>query len=111
MKRLFLAFLGGTFIPISLFLITAIVGKFLEDKMGMEWAVNLLIYSFMGPLKIWIRVFPQPASCVSCGPTRSAVSATLITIFLFYFLLSYLIQMVIGRFRRNHIGLLTARRA
>jgi len=111
MKRLFVAFLGGTFIPLSLFFITAIVGEFLEDRIGMEWAVNLLIYSFMGPLEIWTRVFPPPASCGSCGPTRVAVGAAVITIFLFYFLLTYLIQMVIARFGRNRIGLLKSRRA
>jgi hypothetical protein len=111
MERLFLAFLGGTFIPISLFLITAIVGEFLELRMGMEWAVNLLVYSFMGPLKIWTRVFPPPTSCGSCGPTKAAVGATVVTIFLFYSILTYLIQMVIARFRRNQIALLAARRA
>ncbi len=111
MRRLLIAFSGGIFIPHLLFAFTGLVGEFLEYEMGMEWAVHLLLYFFVGPLKIWDRVFPPPPSCPSCGPTTAALIATVITVFIFYALLTYLIQIMIEKLHHRKVRSLSERRA
>ena len=111
MRRLLISICGGIFIPLSLFAFTATVGETLEYDMEMEWAVNLLLYSFAGPLKIWDRTFPPPPSCPSCGPTTAALLATVITVFIFYSLLTYVVQVMIERLRRREVRCLSEHRA
>ena len=101
MRRLLISIGGGIFIPLLLFAFTSMVGESLEYRFGMKWFANLLIFSFVGPMVIWARVFPPPPSCPSCGPTDAAIIATIVSVFLFYFLLTYFVQMAIERLRRK----------
>jgi hypothetical protein len=105
MKRLLISISGGAFIPLLLFAFTMMMVERLEHSWGMAWLANLLMFSFVGPMVIWERVFPHQAPCPSCGPTDTAIAATIVTVFLFYFVLTYLIQVVIGRLRRGEARL------
>jgi hypothetical protein len=105
MKRLLISFSGGVFIPLLLFAFTMIMVERLEHNWGMGWLANILMLSFVGPMAIWERVFPHQASCPSCGPTDKAIAATIVTVFLFYLVLTYLIQVVIGRLQRRDVQL------
>lgn len=102
MRRFLVAITGGILIPLFLFGFTMMTAEYLEHDWGLEWLANLLTFSFVGPMVIWERVFP---SCPSCGPADTAIVATIVTVFLFYFVLTYLIQMVIGRLRRRDVHL------
>ena len=108
MKRLLISIGGGLLIPILLFALLPLVGPLLQMA-GAEWALNLLMHSFLGPLKIWMPIFPN--SCPSCGPTDEAIIATIITDFLFYSLLTHLVQMIIARARSRGVGALSEGRA
>jgi hypothetical protein len=99
-ERLFLSLVGGILIPFVLMLSTSLVGESF-DELGKEWVVDGLMYSFVGPLKIWARVFPPPPSCSSCGPTNAAIIATIVTDFLFYSLLTDLLQIMIEKIQRK----------
>ena len=110
MRRLFIPISGGVFIPLLLFAFTMMVGESLEHDWGLGWLANILMFSLVGPMVIWERVFPPPPSCPSCGPTDTAIVATIVTVFLFYFLLTYLIQMAIERLRRKGVRGLSERR-
>ena len=101
-RRLLISASGGISIPIFLFALTSLVGEEL-DRRGMEWAVDLLTFWFRGPLKIWERVFPPPP-CDSCGPTAAALTATIVTVFVIFASLTYLIRVMIERSwkRRAH---------
>ena len=111
MRRLLISIGGGIFIPLLLFAFTMMVGESLEYDLGMGWLANLLMFSFVGPMVIWERVFPAPPSCPSCGPTDAAIIGTIVTVFMFYFLLTYLIQMAMERLWRKDAGTLSERRA
>ncbi len=100
MKRLLISIGGGLLIPVLLLAFAALVWELLE-MVGMRWAVELLFYTFLWPLKIWTTVFPHSFS--SCGPTEEAIIATIITDFLFYSSLTHLVQMIIARIRRKVI--------
>jgi len=104
MRGLLISITGGVFIPLLLFAFTMMLGESLEHDWGLEWLANILIFSFVGPMAIWERVFPQLSSCPSCGPTDTAIVATIMTVFLFYSISTYLIQMVIKRLRRRDAG-------
>jgi len=106
-RRLLISFAGGIAIPILLLALTALVGEQLEEW-KMEWAIKLLFFSFSGPLTIWERVFPPPP-CESCGPTRAALIATIITVFVIYASLTYLVRMIIERSRNKNSHLLSER--
>jgi hypothetical protein len=99
-RRILISVAGGIFIPILLLAFTSLVGGEL-DRRGMEWAVDLLFFSFMGPLKIWERVFPPPP-CDSCGPTTAALIATIVTVFVIYASLTYLVGVIIERSRSRN---------
>jgi hypothetical protein len=111
MRRLLISFSGGILIPLILFAFTALVGEFLEYEMKWEWAANLLMYSFAGPLKLWDRVFPPPSTCPSCGPTNAALIATVITVFIFYASLTHVVQIMIEKFQNKEGQALSERRA
>ncbi len=102
MRRFLIAITGGILIPLFLFGFTMMTAESLEHQWGLEWLANLLMFSFVGPMVIWERVFP---SCPSCGPADTAIVATIVTVFLFYSLMTYLIQMAIGRIRRRDVPL------
>jgi hypothetical protein len=108
-RRLLISVGGGISIPILLLAFTSLVGEEL-DRRGMEWAVNLLFFSFMGPLKIWERVFPPPP-CDSCGPTTAALVATIVTVFVIYASFTYLVRLLIERSRSGDARSLSERRA
>lgn len=71
----------------------------LEHKLGLGWLVNILMLSFLAPMAIWEQVFPRLPPCPSCGPTDAAVVATILTVFVFYAVATYLILMAIRRLR------------
>jgi hypothetical protein len=101
MRRLLISISSGVFIPLVLFAFTMMAGESLEHDRDMGWLANALMFSFVGPMALWERVFPHPPSCSSCGPTDSAIIATIVTDFLFYSVSVYLIQVVVGRLRRR----------
>jgi len=103
MRRLFISITGGIFIPLVLFGFAMMLVEPLEHKWGLGWMANLLMFSFVGPVAIWERVFPHLTPCPSCGPTDRAIVATIITVFLFYAVLTYLIQVVAKRLRRTEV--------
>jgi hypothetical protein len=108
-RRLLTSVGGGIAIPILLLAFTALVGEEL-DRRGIDWAVDLLVFSFTGPLKIWERVFPPPP-CESCGPTTAALVATIVTIFVIYASLTYLVRVIIERSRSRPASPLSEMRA
>jgi hypothetical protein len=79
------------------------------EMLRMEWVVRVAFYTFAWPLEVWEPIFPNP--CESCGPTDEAIAATIATDFIFYSLLTYLIQLILGRPRREHQPPLSERRA
>ena len=101
MRRLLISIGGGVLIPVSLFALTMMAGESLEHDLGMGWLASALMFSFVGPMALWERVFPHSPPCPSCGPTDSAMVATIVTDFLFYSVLVYLIQAAIGRLRHS----------
>ena len=101
MRRLLISISGGVFIPLVLFAFTMMAGESLEHDRGMGWLANALMFSFVGPMALWERVFPHSPSCPSCGPTDSAIVTTIVTDFLFYSVSVYLIQVIAGRLRRR----------
>ena len=102
MRRVLISLSGGIFFPLVLLGFTSFIGEKL-DRRGMEWVVDILFSSFTVPLKIWERAFPAPVACPSCGPTAAALIATIVTVFIAYSLLTYLIQVIVVRFpRRNN---------
>ncbi len=105
MRRLLISITGGIFIPLFLFAFTMMAVESLEHDWGLGWLANLLMFSFVGPMVIWERVFPHLPSCPSCGPTDKAIVATIVTVFLFYSVSTYLIQVLIKRLRRREVRL------
>lgn len=102
-RGLLISVTGGIFIPLLLFAIAMMLGESLEHDRGLGWLVNLLMFSLVGPMVIWERVFPHSPPCPSCGPTDTAIVATILTVFLFYSILTYLIKVVIHRLRRRDV--------
>ena len=109
MRKLLISITGGVFIPLLLFGFTMMTAESLEHKWG--WLVNLVMFSFVGPMAVWERVFPHLPPCPSCGTTDKAIVATIVTVFLFYSVFTYLIQLVIGKLRRRNVPLQSERRA
>jgi hypothetical protein len=103
LRALLISFSGGVLIPLLLFATAMMLGESLEHRWGHGWLANLLMFSVVGPMVIWERVFPHSPSCPSCGPTDTAMVATIVTVFLFYSISTYLIQVLIGRFRRGDL--------
>ena len=103
MRGLLISVSGGVLIPLFLFAFTMMAGESLEHDRGLGWLTNLLMFSFVGPMLLWERVFPHLPPCPSCGPTDAAVVATILTDFLFYSTLTYLIRVVIERLRRRDV--------
>ena len=62
MRRFLIAITGGILIPLFLFGFTMMTAESLEHGWGLGWLANLLMFSFVGPMVIWERVFP------SCPP-------------------------------------------
>lgn len=104
MRRTLVSISGGVFIPLLLFAFTMMMVERL-DKWGLGWLANVLMFSIVGPMAIWERVFPRLPSCPSCAPTDPAIVATIFTVFLFYFVLTYLIQLLIERRRGRAVRL------
>jgi len=96
MKKLFISIAGGVFIPLLLFVFTMMMVERIEQNWRMGWLANVLMFSIVGPMAIWERVFPPSPSCLSCGPTDTAIIATIVTVFLFYAVLTYLIQVALN---------------
>jgi len=99
MRGLLISISGGIFIPLFLFAFTMMAGESLENDLGLGWVGNLLMFSFLGPAILWERVFPPPPSCPSCWTTDAAIVATIITDFLVYSILTYLVRKVVERLR------------
>ena len=102
-RVLLISFSGGVLIPLLLFAAAMMLGESLEHRWGLGWLANLLMFSIVGPMVIWERVFPHSPSCPSCGPTDTAIVATIVTVFLFYSISTYLIQVLIERLRRSAV--------
>ena len=105
MRRLLISVSGGVFIPLLLFAFAMMMVERIERNWGMGWLANLLMFSIVGPMAIWERVFPHLPACLSCGPTDTAIMATIVTVFLFYSVLTFSIQLVIERLRRKNAPL------
>jgi hypothetical protein len=101
LQALLISFSGGALIPLLLFAAAMMLGESLEHRWGLGWLANLLMFSIVGPMVIWERIFPHSPSCPSCGPTDTAIVATIVTVFLFYSISTYLIQVLIERLRRG----------
>jgi hypothetical protein len=99
MRRLFISISGGLLIPLLLFAFTMMMAERLERDWGLGWLANLVAFLCVGPMAIWERVFPHSPSCPSCGPTDTAIAASIVTVFLFYAGLTYLIQVVVEKLR------------
>ncbi len=108
MKRFLLSLCGGLLIPISLFIVF-LLSAALFEMTRMDWVVKIAFYSIAWPPDVWEPIFPN--SCESCGPTDEAIAATIATDFIFYSLVTYLIQLLIGRLRGGGFGRLWERRA
>ena len=103
MRALLISFSGGVLVPSLLFAAAMILGESLEHRFGLGWLANLLMFSVLGAMVIWERVFPHSPACPSCGPTDTAVVATIATVFLFYSISTYFIQVLIGQLRRRDL--------
>jgi len=105
MRRLLISISGGVFIPLLLFALSMMMVERLEHNWEMGWLAILLMFSIVGPMVIWERVFPHLPACPSCAPTDTAIVATIVTVFLFYSLLTFSIQLVIERIRPRVVPL------
>jgi hypothetical protein len=92
MRRLLISIAGGLILPLGFYTLIESVGGYLEFEMNMESTARVLAYAFLWPLLLWSWVFPPPPSCPSCGPTDAALVAAVITYFIFYSALTYLVQ-------------------
>ena len=101
MRGLLISISGGIVIPLLLFGFTMMAGESLEHDWGLGWLANLLMFSVVWPMTIWERLFPTSPSCPSCGPTDTAIMATIVTAVLFYSMLTYLLRVLFVRFRRR----------
>lgn len=110
MRGFLISIAGGIFIPLFLFAFALMAGESLEHW-GLGWLANLLMFAIVGPMAIWERVFPHALACPSCGPTDTAIVATLVTVFLFYSISTYIITVVIQRLRHRDVRPSFERRA
>ncbi len=102
-RALLISFSGGVLIPLLLFVAAMMLAESLEHRWGLGWLANILMFSVVGPMVIWERIFPHSPACPSCGPTDTAMVATIATVFLFYSISTFLIQVLIGRLRRRDL--------
>lgn len=96
MKGLWVPIAGGVCIPFFLFTLAMLIGDALEHRWGMPWLADALRFSVTAPMMVWERVF---RSLPAGPPSDKAIVATIVTLFLFYALVTYVIQMVVGRVR------------
>ena len=92
MRRLVLSIAGGIVLPVFLYLLYVLVGlAYLGLQLPwLEWLVVTLFYLVFWPLIIWDNIFPAP-------PTAPALIATAITVFVFWSLLTYLLQHLVAK--------------
>jgi hypothetical protein len=96
-RRVLISFAGGFLLPVGLFWSLAFITS-LSGSITIGWPVRLVFYFIFWPQYIWERVFPRVQPCSSCGPSDAALIATGITIFVFWFGVTYLLQLLIERF-------------
>src|SRR6266550_4953236 len=102
-RALLISFSGGVLIPLLLFVAAMMLAESLEHRWGLGWLANILMFSVVGPMVIWERIFPHSPACPSCGPTDTPMVATIATVLLFYSISTFLIQVLIGRLRRRDL--------
>jgi len=108
-QRTLISSIGGILIPLALFaLIDPLAGYLYPFEI--EWPTEFLVILLAWPLFIWHRVFPPPPTCPSCG-TNTALAASVITIFIFWFVITYLSQILIGRLWAKRARTLVPRNA
>lgn len=95
MRTLWVPIAGGICIPLFLFALVSFAGDAMEHRWGMPWLANALRLAVVGPMAMWEKVFPP----LPTGPTDKAIAATIVTVFLLYALLTYVIQMGVARLR------------
>lgn len=96
MKRLLISFAGGLVLPLVFFAAVNFLAVYLEIGLKGGWPTIVLAHALFWPIFLWEPIFPQPPSCQSCGPTNAALVAAVITCFVFYSALTYVIQRVIS---------------
>ena len=86
MKRLLISICGGLLLPLFLLVLLFPVGVIFGQT-----AMFLFAETVFWPFSIWLPVFPPP-KCVSCNTSLEAIIASVITDFVAYALLTYLLQ-------------------
>jgi len=95
MKPLWVPLAGGVCIPLFLFALVSFAGAAMEHRWGLAWLANALTLAIVAPMALWEKVFPP----MSSGPSDKATAATIVTVFLFYALLTYTMQIAITKIR------------
>ena len=94
--RLLISLAGGLILPlVLLWLLSAVAEKLLDA--GYERAVFSGAIAFFWPLQVAIRIFPPLPHCQSCGPTDAALITAIIIYFVFYAVVTYIIQILVAR--------------
>jgi hypothetical protein len=97
-RRLLISLAGGLLIPVVLFWLLNYVLIVLFES-GHERSGHTVGFAFLWPLFLADRIFPQPPSCSSCGPTDASLVTAIIVYFVFYSALTYIIQIMISKLR------------
>ena len=96
-RRITVSFAGGILLPLGLFSLDAYVTVCLLSRNLNNPFGKLLFVVVFWPQYIWERIFPRVPPCSSCGPSDAALFGTVITIFLFWFAITYVLQMFLER--------------
>jgi hypothetical protein len=94
--RLLLSTAGGLLFPLALYWSLNALGGALYEA-GHERAAGTVIVIFLWPLFLADRIFPPPPHCPSCGPTDAALITAIIIYFMFYAMVTYIIQILAAR--------------
>jgi len=97
LRRIIISFTGGILLPLGLFWLLALITEYLHDGDVNYGLGKFLFVLIFWPQYLWERIFPRVPPCSSCGPSDAALFATAITIFLFWFAVTYAVQLFVGR--------------
>jgi hypothetical protein len=111
LRRITVSFAGGILLPLGLFWLLAFVTEYLHDGNVNYRLGKFLFVLIFWPQYIWEPIFPRVPPCSSCGPSDAALFGTAITIFLFWFAITYVLQIVLERRRSKRARRLIERNA
>jgi hypothetical protein len=97
LRRIFVSCAGGILLPLGLFWLLGFVMMYLYNRDPNHRLVKFLFVLIFWPQYVWEPIFPRVPSCSSCGPSDAALFATAVTIFLFWFGLTYIAQIFLER--------------